>query len=92
MRFGGVTRRYDFDAEGNRMLDRWWPANDPESAVEQSLRCYAPADLTLLLKGTGLARTHVEPLGTVYETTGQFVPVAPLAQAMSYIAVLNHDG
>jgi SAM-dependent methyltransferase len=88
--FGEIARRYDFNAEGNRMLDRWWPADDPGSAVEQSLRCYAPADLTLLLEGTGLVLTHVEPLGTIDEASGQYVPEAPLLQAMSYIAVLVH--
>lgn len=88
--FGEAEQRYDFDAVGNRMLDRWWPADDPDSAVEQSLRCYAPADLTLLLEGTGLVLTSVEPLGTVDEATGQYVPEAPLVRAMSYIAVLTH--
>jgi SAM-dependent methyltransferase len=90
--FGNVTRRYDFDAERNRMLDRWWPLDDPDDAVEQSLRCYSPADLTLLLEGTGLVLTDVEPLGTVDEATGKYLPQTPLVQAISYIAVITHGG
>jgi SAM-dependent methyltransferase len=89
MSLGNAVRRYDFDATGNRMLDRWWPADDPASAVEQSLRCYAPADLVLLLEGTGLTLAGVEPGGTVEEATGQFIPAASLAQAMSYMATLR---
>ena len=90
MTFGDVTRRYDFDAMGNRMLDRWWQGDDPDGAVEQSLRCYAPADLALLLDGTGLTLAGIEPGGTVDEATGQYLTSAPLSQAMSYLAILVH--
>ncbi len=61
--FGGVCRRYGFDAEGSRMLDTWWPVGRDEEAVTQSLRCYSPADLRRLLEGTGLALESVEPRG-----------------------------
>lgn len=43
-----------FDAEGQRFVDRWWPIDAEHEAISQSIRCYAPCDLELLLEGTGL--------------------------------------
>lgn len=89
MRFDNVMRRYGFDAEGCRMLDRWWPLADPAQAVGQSLRCYSPADLRLLLRETGLSLDAVEPGGAVisYDPV-RFVSPVPLAGAMGYVAKL----
>jgi SAM-dependent methyltransferase len=87
-RIGRVARRYGFDADGCRMVDHWWPLADEAAMVGQSLRCYSPADLRLLLAGTGLALTTVEPGGTIDATTGEWVARAPLARAMTYVAVL----
>jgi len=55
MSWRDVSRRYDYDREGSRMLDTWWPAGHPELAVTQSLRCYAPEELRSLIDGTGLS-------------------------------------
>lgn len=54
MKFGKVNRRYDYDYQNNRMLDRWWLRKFPENSVCQSLRCYKPEDLKTLLAETGL--------------------------------------
>jgi SAM-dependent methyltransferase len=89
MQVGQVLRRYDFDAEGCRMLDTWWPLDDPAQAVTQSLRCYGPADLRLLLEGTGLALQAVEPGGALIGS--QYVARAPLREAMSYVAALAQE-
>jgi SAM-dependent methyltransferase len=89
MQVGQALRRYDFDAEGCRLLDTWWPLDDPAQEVTQSLRCYGPADLRLLLEGTGLALGAVEPGGALVGT--QYVERAPLRQAMSYVAVLARE-
>ncbi len=89
MRLGDASRRYGFDATGNRMLDTWWPNDRPGEALTQSLRCYALADLPLLLDGTGLAITRVEPGGAVDRETGEYRSQAPLEQAMSYLATLR---
>lgn len=88
MRVERTMRRYDFDAEECRMLDRWWPRDAEERAVMQSLRCYSPADLRLLLEGTGLALRRVEPGGAVDYATGHYTKRVPLGQAMSYVAKL----
>lgn len=84
----GTRRRYDFDADGCRMLDRWWPVEDERAAVTQSLRCYAPADLRLLLAGTGLALETLEPGGAMDYAAMRYSPRVPLHQAMQYLAKL----
>ncbi len=53
------------------------------------LRCYSPADLRLLLEGTGLQLVKVESGGMVDYERGQFVATVPLEQAMWYVAVLQ---
>lgn len=88
MTFGAARRRYEFDAEGVRMLDRWWPEGREEEAREQSLRCYGPADLRLLLEGTGLSLDALEPGGAWYPEERRWEPRAPLGEAMSYDARL----
>lgn len=86
MVMGEAQRQYGFDSLGCRMLDRWWPITNPEQAVEQSLRCYSPADLELLLEGTGLALAGVEPGGTIDASTGAYRAEVTLLEAMVYVA------
>jgi SAM-dependent methyltransferase len=88
MEFAGVCRRYGFDAEGTRMLDTWWPVGREQGAVTQSLRCYSPADLGLLLEGTGLGLDAVEPRGAYDPVQERFVADAPLGECMQYLAKL----
>jgi len=83
---GQARRTYGFDAEHCRWLDTW--THEGES-VTQSLRCYSPADLRLLLEGTGLTLVQIWPGGKRDYTTGRFYPTAPLAEAMWYTAVLQ---
>jgi SAM-dependent methyltransferase len=85
---GQATRRYDFDGRGCRMLDTWWSVEDPASTVTQSLRCYAPADLELLLEGTGLEVAAVIPGGYYDAEAGRYEAEAVLERAMSYVATL----
>jgi SAM-dependent methyltransferase len=89
MRFEKAARRYDFDAGACRLLDRWWPPDDEQQAVTQSLCWYSPADLRLLLEGTGLALAAVEPGGAVDYERWQYAPRVPLTQAMTYLAKLT---
>ncbi|MCA9876472.1 MAG: hypothetical protein KC442_01775 [Thermomicrobiales bacterium] len=89
MALAGAVRRYDFDAHGSRMLDTWQRADDAERTLTQSLRCYAPADLAMLLDGTGLRLVEVTPGGSYDAATNHYAPVAPLAKAMSYVATLE---
>ena len=87
--FGRSMRRYDFDAENCRMLDRWWAKESENEAVTQSLRCYSPADLKLLLQGTGLSLQRVIPGGAVDYERGEYIKNVPLGQAMQYLAILK---
>lgn len=88
-RVGQAERRYNFDADGCRWLDTWWPIDQPEGAVQQSLRCYSPADLRLLLEPTGLQLQHVKPGGTMDWAQRKWLPVAPLGKALGYVAQLS---
>jgi len=85
------VRQYDFDADGCRMLDHWWQAERPAERVTQSLRCYSPQDLRLLVEGTGLVLEQVEPGGAVDYEAGTYASSVPLEQAMQYRALLRHD-
>ncbi|RME10349.1 MAG: class I SAM-dependent methyltransferase [Ardenticatenia bacterium] len=87
-RVGRAKREYKFDGENCRWIDRWWLEETGES-VEQSLRCYSPADLRLLLEGTGLVLERVEAGGMMDYENRQFIETAPLEQAMWYMAVLR---
>lgn len=84
------TQTYGFDAQGCRMLDTYAP---PEGeAFTQSLRCYGPADLRLLLAGTGLELMEVWPGGSYDPQAGVYHPEVPLGECMSYAAVLRRSG
>ena len=84
-------RQYDFDADGCRMLDHWRPAEHSSEQVTQSLRCYSPQDLRLLLEGTGLVLVQLEPGGAVDYEAGTYTPSVPLEQAMQFRALLRHE-
>lgn len=89
--FGKSMRRYDFDAENCRMLDSWWGKDSEKEVVTQSLRCYSPADLRLLLQGTGLNIKSIIPGGAVDYERGEFIKTVPLENAMQYLAVLERE-
>jgi SAM-dependent methyltransferase len=54
-----LFERTTFDAVTCTAVDTWWDAANPDDRISQVLRCYTPADLTLLLAGTGLRLTSV---------------------------------
>lgn len=84
MDLGDCIRRYDFDAIGCRLLDKWWLKTAPENVVSQSLRCYTPADFEMLLDGTGLKFDRLQPGGKVDYDLMEFEKTAPLDEAMTY--------
>lgn len=91
MKFGKILRKYDFDADGNRMLDTWWLNNNDDHKITQSLRCYSPADLRLLLKDIDLSLVHCEPGGAMDYETLVYSEQVPLEEAMVYLAKLHRD-
>lgn len=72
-------------------VDTWWEVSNPSERISQFLRCYTPADLALLLTGTGLALTAI----TVGERTFAPTPQPGLRELLheryDYLAVLRHD-
>jgi SAM-dependent methyltransferase len=80
----GIRYRDGFDGEGSRMTEEMWREGHEEEAFSQTLRCYAPADLRLLLEGTGLTLAALEP----YEDQWYSEP-CPLEDAMLYLAKLT---
>lgn len=88
---GEAERRYSFNADGCRWNDSWWPIEQPEQKVQQSLRCYSPADLRMLLEPTGLRLEQVKPGGTVDWEAGKWLPSVPLERAMNYLAVMRRQ-
>ncbi len=58
-----MFERCYFDPVYSRWIDEWVPTAAPDQALAQSIRCYTPADLLLLLEGTGLKLNHIEVNG-----------------------------
>lgn len=80
-----------FDPVTCTAIDTWWEAGNPDDKISQVLRCYSPADLELLLAGTGLHLTAI----TVGDRT---VPPTPqpgwsrlLREHHEYLAVLHRE-
>ncbi len=74
----GLRSALDFDAVENRLLDNWWFDGDTQPPMAQSIRCYSPPDLRLLLEGTGLrlADAEVEGIPLTEVTPGVDGPMA----------------
>ena len=91
-----VHERTDFDPASNRFIDTWWEAGHPDAPISQSLRCYSPADLLLLLEGTGFHALVFEAGGTPFMlgVAGVLEPDHPLWRHHEYLAVLAvaHEG
>jgi len=85
---GDCMRKYEFDATQCRLIDKWWRPNKPEEVVYQSLRCYTPADLKLLLAPTALKIAQIQAGGTIDFEEMEFVSSAPLEKAMTYYVKL----
>jgi SAM-dependent methyltransferase len=79
----GIYYREGFEAEGSRMTEQMWRKGREEDVVTQSLRCYSPADLRLLLEGTHLVLEEMEP----HSDQWYGEPTA-LEDAMVYLAKL----
>lgn len=62
-----MTERSFYDAVLGRWIDEWEPVGDIAKTRRQSVRCYTPAYLLLLLEGTGLRITHAEFDGKAFD-------------------------
>ncbi|MEE6259023.1 class I SAM-dependent methyltransferase [Plantactinospora sonchi] len=86
-----LYERTSFDPVTCTAVDTWWSATDPTQRISQRLRCYTPADLSLLLTGTGLVLDRI----TVGDRTS--APTASpglpelLREQHEYLAVLRRE-
>jgi hypothetical protein len=78
----------DFDAVTSRMVDTWWFDGEDKPPLSQSQRCYSPADLALLLEGTGLTMVRAEVDGTSLDMVGSGAD-GPLGKAWGYRVLLG---
>lgn len=62
-----MTERSFFDPVLGRWIDEWEPVGNLAATRRQSIRCYTPADLFLLLEGTGLEIIHAEFAGQKFD-------------------------
>jgi SAM-dependent methyltransferase len=83
-----LIERCYFDPVRGQWIDEWQPVGAPEQALAQTVRCYTPADLLLLLEGTGLALKRVEVGGRALDHTGKVHKGGPLMRAWTYLAQL----
>ncbi|WP_433578397.1 class I SAM-dependent methyltransferase [Nocardia brasiliensis] len=79
----------DYDPVAGRFNDRWWPVGREAEALDQFGRCYAPADLLLLLEGTGLTAERMELDGVEILADQRYSARHPLWEAWEYRAVLR---
>jgi hypothetical protein len=85
-----MIERCHFDPVHSRWIDEWAPVAAPDQALAQTLRCYTPADLLLLLEGTGLALRLIEVDGQALAfETAAITTSGPLLDAWSYLAQLT---
>ncbi|QWF83271.1 hypothetical protein HUW46_06711 [Amycolatopsis sp. CA-230715] len=85
-----LRERTTFDPVTCTATDTWWDTADPGRVLSQHLRCYTPADLALLLTGTGLALSGVV-VGDPDAGPASPDPAALLREHHEYLAVLRHD-
>ncbi|MBN2056520.1 class I SAM-dependent methyltransferase [bacterium] len=62
-----MTERSFYDAVLGRWIDEWASVGGIEPPRTQSIRCYTPADLLLLLERTGFRIIHAEFAGRAFE-------------------------
>ncbi|HZG93270.1 MAG TPA: hypothetical protein VEZ46_01020, partial [Mycobacteriales bacterium] len=84
----GLHQEIDFDPVGCRFLDSWWFDGDDSPPLTQSVRCYSPADLALLVEGTGLAVDGLEVGGEPLDRAARGVS-GPLGETWGYRARLS---
>lgn len=86
-----LVNAHDFDPSTSRFIDTWWPAGDEKAAVTQSARCYALADLALLLEGTGLDLRWAAVKGDLIDLSKPANARHPLWESAFYTCALVRD-
>lgn len=88
-----MTEYCRYDGIHNRWIDIWEPVHDKAAAQTQSIRCYTPDDLRLLLEGTGLGIETLLFRGRTVdldpEGSGSVNPFENADNQYSYVAILR---
>jgi SAM-dependent methyltransferase len=86
-----LRQRISFDPVTCTAVDTWWQVSEPDRRISQTLRCYSPADLSLLLAGTGLILAELMVGDRTFAPTAR--PGLPelLQQHHEYLAVLRPE-
>lgn len=89
-----MIERCHYDPLQGRWIDEWQPTANPKNALAQTLRCYTPADLQLLLEGTNMRLKHVEIGEEVVEVSAnkRMSSTAWFASDYNYLVQLVPDG
>jgi len=87
---GVFLQTSDFDPIGCRFLD-CWSCEGEDRVYAQSIRCYTPADLLLLLEGTGLHIRYAEVDGQAFTPDDTWTEdlSARFTDAWSYLVQLE---
>lgn len=85
----GLHNRRSYDPYASRFRDTWWREEDVAGAVTQEARCYTPADMALLVEGTGLQISRCELDGSELEPGGVYDETHPLWNAWEYLVQLE---
>lgn len=86
-----LRERTSFDPVACTAIDTWWQPSDPEHPISQTLRCYTPADLSLLLADTGLTLVEIAVGDRSFGPSPQPGMGELLHDHHEYLAVLHHD-
>jgi SAM-dependent methyltransferase len=91
-----MTEHSYFDAVLSRWIDEWEPVENISAARRQSVRCYSPADLLLLLEGTGLHPVYAEHCGVPFDPQPSEIstsrPLDDYKKSYAFFTVLKKDG
>jgi SAM-dependent methyltransferase len=88
-----MIERCHFDPVHCRWIDEWQPTAEPDEALAQTVRCYTPADLILLLESTGLRLKRIQVDGQDVDfESNRIATSGPLMEAWGYLAQLIPDG
>ncbi len=91
-------RRFEFDPVTETFVDEWCPIDDSTDecdesmAIRQQIRCYSPADLQLLVEGTGLKIVSMDIEGeSIDMQSRESRSTSALWKAWSYLAKLVRE-
>jgi len=87
-----MIERCHFDPVHCRWIDEWQPTAEPDQALAQTVRCYTPADLILLLEGTGLRLKRIQVDGQDVDfESNRIATSGPLMEVWGYFVQLIPD-